>query len=317
MFVVSKKSALFCLCAIAFLCFFPEQHGHAREGGFKQKIMEKRIKKKIEELKKEQESKGSKEGFYVRGKGQSINETINGRTFITYLPQSFDKTQNLPLLIVLHGGMGSGAQIKNYIGLEPYADQGNFILVFADGTQVARKLSDRFKGWNAGGCCGVPEADNVDDIGFLSDVIDYMHTTYKVDKNQVFGTGHSNGAMMTLRVMCETDLYNGAITLSGTLQMDVKTCPSAQGAKIMNIHGSEDKNLPPEGGHTSAGINKKTLYTSQTFTQEVFKKSGGHYELVLLEGVDHSPNSINEGLIKVYGKTVPEMIVDYLKLDLN
>jgi len=310
---IKSHSALSLVLILLFIC--APSVSDARDGKIKNKIIEKAIKKKMETRKQEDTNKSSKEGLYTKGKGQSVNETIGDRSFIAYIPNSYDNRKGLPLLVVMHGGFGSGAQIKNYIGLEPFADQYGFIVAYLDGTQVAAKLPAKFKGWNAGECCGQPQAKNIDDVGFIGNVIDTMHSKYSIDKGHVYGTGHSNGAMMTQRVMCETSLYKDAITLSGTLQMNVKTCPHAKGSHIMNIHGAQDTNLPIEGGHTKTGANKKTNYKSQEYTKGVFSQSGVEYELLLLEGADHSPSTLNEILIKEHGMTLPEKIVDYLELD--
>ena len=302
------------MCSAIFVFGMSSAPAHPASVG--EQLLERYVQKKVTERQEEQSAEGSKEGFYEHGKGEEINETLDERTFITYLPSTYKPDQNnLPLLIVLHGGMGSAKQIKRYIGLDPLADQHNFVLAYLDGTKVAKRLSDRFKGWNAGGCCGVPEEDEVDDIGFIEDVIDYMHRKYDIDKNRVFGTGHSNGAMMTQRVICETDLYKDAITMSGTLQMDIKKCPKAKGSRILNLHGAEDKNLPYKGGYSTEGINKRTEYKSQEYTKDVFKKSGVKYETLIFVGADHSPNTLNEAVIKKFEKTLPETIVDYLGLD--
>ncbi len=301
------------LCLLLITSLYP-QPSHSREKnseGFLGKI----IKKKMEQRENENNNKGSKEGLYIQGSGKSENLQLGDRTFTLYTPKSFDKTKNRPLLIVLHGGFGSAKQIQNYIGLDPLADKFGFAVAYMDGTQVARKLPEKFKGWNAGDCCGQPQANNIDDVSFISGAIEYMHNNYGIDKSHVYGTGHSNGAMMTQRIICETDLYKDAITLSGTLQMDVKTCTKSKGSRIKNIHGAKDTNLPVEGGHTVEGFNKKTDYNSQESTKSVFAASGTNYELLILEEADHSPATLNEGLINTYGKTLPETIVEYLNLD--
>ena len=310
---IKSHGALSFVLILLFIC--APTVSNARDGKIKNKIIEKAIKKKMEARKKEEANKGSKEGLYTRGKGKSVRETIEDRSFIAYIPNSYDNRKGLPLLIVKHGGFGSGSQIKNYIGLEPFADQYGFIVAYLDGTQVAGKLPPKFKGWNAGECCGQPQAKKVDDVGFISNVIDTMNNKYGIDKGHVYGTGHSNGAMMTQRVICETNLYKDAITLSGTLQMNVESCPNAKGSRIMNVHGAQDTNLPVEGGHTKSGVNKKTNYKSQEHTKDVFRKSGVEYELLLLDRADHSPSTLNEILIKEHGMTLPEKIVDYLGLD--
>ncbi len=188
-------------------------------------------------------------------------------------------------------------------------------MAYLDGTQVAKKLPPKFKGWNAGDCCGQPQARDIDDISFIRAVIDSMHDAYGINKSHVYGTGHSNGGMMTQRIVCETNLYKGAVSLSGTLQMNVTSCPSARGANLVNIHGAKDANLPPEGGHTIKGFNKKTSYKSQQFSKAVFAKSGATYDLLLLKDADHSPLTLNGVLIEEHGMTLPETIVHYLKLD--
>lgn len=262
------------------------------------------------------DNKGSTKGLYTTGKGTSHVETINGRDFVVYTPPGrTGKKRNLPLLIVLHGGFGSADQIHKYIGLDPYADQNNFIIAYLNGTKVAAGLPEKFRGWNAGGCCGQPQARNIDDIGFVTDVIKFMKRNYNIDSNRVYGTGHSNGAMMTQRIMCETDLYHDAVTLSGTLQMDIKSCPRARGEHVLNIHGVDDENLPVAGGYTVKGLNKKTNYKSQAYTKQVFDRSGATYDLLLLEGADHNPQTLNAALWKTEGVSLPQKIVSELGLD--
>lgn len=255
-------------------------------------------------------------GFYKNGNGTLETLTLNDRDFIVYTPVKYSSSDDVkrPLLIVLHGGLGRASQIQNYIGLDPLADQKDFIVAYLDGTKVSRKLSKKRKGWNAGGCCGLPEDSKVDDIGHITNVIDYMESHYNIDKNRVFGTGHSNGGMMTQRIFCETDLYASAVSISGTLQIENASCKAASGKKILNIHGAQDANLPPEGGHTTTGVNKETKYKSQDYAREIYERDGAQYDLLLLEGAEHKPDTINLVLIKTEGMTLPEKIVSYLGL---
>ena len=287
---------------------YAAQENSGLKSYFIKKMMEKREEKKKSE-------NGSDEGFYVQGAGQNHKESLGDRTFTIYTPPSIEKRKNIPLLIVLHGGFGSADQIHKYIGLNPLADKGNFIVAYLDGTQVASRLSDRMKGWNAGGCCGLPETKGVDDVSFIKNVIAFAKDKYGIDPAQVYGTGHSNGAMMTQRIFCETNLYKSAVSISGTLQLDTKSCPAPRGKNIMNIHGAQDENLPVAGGHTVVGFNKKTDYKSQEYTREIYKNSGARYDLLLLEGATHSPESINARLWETQNMSLPQKIVSYLGLE--
>lgn len=273
------------------------------------------IKKILEQREKNKENPNfSEKGFYVEGTGRSHNETLGDRSYIVYTPKSLPPRGQIPLLVVLHGGFGNAEQIKKYIGLDTFADQGGFIVAYLDGTQVGKSLPTKMKGWNAGGCCGQSAALQVDDIGFIASVINNMSNKYGIDPSQVYGTGHSNGAMMTQRVLCETNLYKNGVTISGTLQLDYETCPSAQGNFVINIHGAQDENLPVNGGHTTAGINTRTNYKSQENTRAVFDRSGATYELILLEGANHSPETLNGVLWKTEGMSLPQKIVTSLGL---
>jgi polyhydroxybutyrate depolymerase len=64
----------------------------------------------------------------------------------------------------------------------------------------------------------------------------------------IYGVGHSNGAMMTSRLMCETDLFAAAVAVSGALEIQATTCPQARGKSVLAIRGAEDENVPRAGG---------------------------------------------------------------------
>ena len=57
--------------------------------------------------------------------------------------------------------------------------------------------------WNADNCCGYAHRQNVDDVGFISALIEELVADYQVDPSRVSVTGFSNGAMMTFRLACE------------------------------------------------------------------------------------------------------------------
>lgn len=261
------------------------------------------------------EPPSSSQGFGVRGAGRSITHTIGARSFIAYIPSGHSQARPAPLLIVLHGGLGNAAQIQSYIGLEPYADRYGFLIAYADGTKAARLLRNVRKAWNAGECCGLPGEKNVDDVGFVAQVVHEMTARYGADPRFVYGTGHSNGAMMTLRILCESDLYRAAVPFSGTLTLSAERCPKAKGKRILAIHGAEDYNVPVAGGYTEVGVNRTTSYRSQTATKEIFARSGADYRLLILPDAAHKPETLNAALLQTEGVTLPQKIVSFLGLE--
>ena len=57
-----------------------------------------------------------------------------------------------------------------------------------------------FNSWNAFGCCGTAAAINVDDVLFLTELLDFMMASLCIDQRRVYFTGISNGALMSYRM---------------------------------------------------------------------------------------------------------------------
>ncbi|MBI1815192.1 MAG: hypothetical protein HYR72_09455 [Deltaproteobacteria bacterium] len=167
------------------------------------------------------------------------------RTFRVYLPPSYPTTNDTPVPIVflLHGGFGSGAQVENSSRLlEVAADQG-FVVVSPDGVNSPQNI----RTWNAGGCCGFAASSGVDDVGFVAAILDQLEATLCVDRRRVYAAGMSNGAMLSDRLACDlADRIRAAAAVSGSHTAD--PCTPARPVPILHIHGTGDQNVPYDGG---------------------------------------------------------------------
>lgn len=276
------------------------------------------LKKRIEQRQaKEFATDKSTEGLYTHGanyQGKVPNDSFGGRDMSIYVPSRLPAAGQRAMIVVLHGGMGNANQIQNYIGLDVFADRYGFIVAYLNGAPASRSGMEKMHAWNAGECCGQPQAKNIDDVAYVSDAISYLAKKYGINPARVFGAGHSNGAMMTLRLVCETNLYAAAVPISGPLEIDVKSCPAAKGKHILALHGADDLNVPLEGGNGSKGITNVD-FNSQAYTRDVFTKSGATYQLDVVPGADHSPQTINAALLKTEGVSLPQKIIQYFGLD--
>lgn len=139
-----------------------------------------------------------------------------------------------PLVVVLHGGLGTGEQAQRAYGWDAQADAGGFVVAYPDGIDRA---------WNAGGCCGNPARTGVDDVGFLTRMIDELVRTVSIDRDRVYLTGMSNGAMMAYSMACRTSIAAvGAV--AGTLLDD---CPHPSPTSVIHVHGTDDENVRYDG----------------------------------------------------------------------
>lgn len=165
---------------------------------------------------------------------QSISSGAANRTFHLYRPQGLSEA--VPVVVMLHGGFGNGAQAERSYHWDAEADNGHFLVAYPDGLNRA---------WNAGTCCGEPGHVNTDDVGFITAMVGAIEQEIRVDRARVYVTGMSNGAMMALRLGCQSDTFAAIAPVAGTLLTD---CSSARPASVLQIHGTADDRVPYDGG---------------------------------------------------------------------
>jgi polyhydroxybutyrate depolymerase len=168
------------------------------------------------------------------------------RTYHVHLPPAWAATPR-PLLIGLHGGLGSGLQFAENTRMNDLADARQFIAVYPDGVGGVAG-NDELRTWNGGVCCGVAAREDVDDVSFISALIDELSNTYSIDATRVFAVGHSNGGIMAYRLACElADRIVAIGVYAATSGLEV--CSPSVPVSLIHVHGTADQNLPIEGGH--------------------------------------------------------------------
>ena len=136
----------------------------------------------------------------------------------------------------MHGGFGTGEQAERDYNWDAEADGGHFLVAYPDGQGRA---------WNAGSCCGEPQRTNLDDVGFITAMVSDIEQQIPIDPARVYATGMSNGAMMALRLGCQTDAFAAIAPVAGTLLTD---CSNARPTSVLQIHGTADDRVPYNGG---------------------------------------------------------------------
>jgi len=173
----------------------------------------------------------------------TTNHTIqhNGvtREYRLYVPAIYNSATPVPLVFNLHGYTSDNVQQEFYGDFRSIADTANFILVHPNGT--FDQSGDRF--WNAFDLPGV------DDVGFISAVIDEVIGGYSIDLNCVYSTGMSNGGFMSYELACELGSRIAAVaSVTGTMTTGkLATCDPLKPTPIMQIHGTVDATVPYNG----------------------------------------------------------------------
>jgi polyhydroxybutyrate depolymerase len=160
------------------------------------------------------------------------------RTFIVYTPNDGAGAARLPILMILHGGMGSGRYVANQSGLMNYVDRNKFIAVFPDGIDGH---------WNDGRSRA---SSGPDDVAFLRELIASIAQKSAGDPDRVFVAGISNGGMMAQRVGCDAaDVVTAIGAVAANMPADlVDRCRPSRPVPVVLFNGTADRIMPWSGG---------------------------------------------------------------------
>ena len=163
------------------------------------------------------------------------------RDYLLYAPSVYDGSEPVALVINLHGYTSNAMQQEFYGDFRSISDTANFILVHPDGTTDATGTTF----WNAFGST----SETVDDIGFLSALIDTVASQYNIDLNRVYSTGMSNGGFMSYTLACQLSHRIAAIaSVTGTMVTpNLNACNAQHPMPVMEIHGTADPTVPYAG----------------------------------------------------------------------
>lgn len=162
--------------------------------------------------------------------------TVDGeqRSYLLYRPAALPDPA--PLVLMLHGGLGTADHAQQHYGWDAAADANGFVVAYPQG--IGRT-------WAAGGgCCGRAAREDIDDVAFLTALVADAGRRVAVDPDRVYATGMSNGAMMSYRLACDTNLFAAIAPVAGTL---LGECPGPAPISVLHIHGLADESVRFDG----------------------------------------------------------------------
>ncbi|MCP4151586.1 MAG: hypothetical protein GY757_27835 [bacterium] len=188
------------------------------------------------------------------------------RDYIVHVPEQLDKSEAVPLMLVLHGATGNAQSImKNKsINMNETAELEGFIAAYPEGTG---NVATQDFCWNAMHCCGSGYTNQIDDIGYLQRLIDELVSEQNIDTSRIYMIGHSNGAMMSHRFAAEQPHYlAGIAAISGTIggkasatSEEVRIQPPASEVPVLIFHGLLDLDVPYNGGAALSFIGREDI----------------------------------------------------------
>lgn len=181
--------------------------------------------------------------------GLTISETLivgkHIRRSLVHLPKDYKSNKGLPLVIILHGARLSGWIAQSVTGFDRMANEEGFVVAYPDALN---------KQWDDGRQEGVTPSFGVNDVKFISVLIDYLVMKYQVNPEKVYVAGYSSGGMLAQKLGMElTDKVAAVAEVAASLptsQLKANKKPSKP-ISILMINGTADAAFPWEGGTTS------------------------------------------------------------------
>lgn len=181
-------------------------------------------------------SKGGAPSPTPRGaQGETLK--IGGQERNYYLLRPPDRGGPLPLVLALHGYTQPPQGLELETKLDDEAAAAGFVVVYPEGIS---------RSWNSSDSGGDAHLPNVDDVGFIRQLIDQLVSTAQIDPKRVFVTGISSGGEMSHRLACElSDRVSAVASVSGDL--GIAACNPARPISVLEVHGTADQFVPIEG----------------------------------------------------------------------
>jgi polyhydroxybutyrate depolymerase len=205
--------------------------------------------------------------------GKMISDKVE-RDYIAYIPKNL--SERPALIVALHGTDMNMEKMRVWTGyeLDRLADQYGYIVLYPNG----------YKGnWNdiRKNSPFPAKKENIDDVGFIQQLVDSFVKSNQVDLSKIFAFGFSNGGEMAQRLAMEKpDLINAICAVSANLPTTdtYENNISQEGAtsRIMLVIGTKDPICPYQGGVVSLlGLKKIGTCISAAASAETYTKRNG------------------------------------------
>lgn len=173
------------------------------------------------------------------------------RTYSLCVPASVSPERPVPLVLMFHGGGGTGQAAAFETGWARMARLEGFIAAFPEGTRRDPHEPSSFtrnpQTWNDGSGRFQTDQPAVDDVEFVSRMLDEICAQYPVDSRRIYATGFSNGASMAFRVGVELSSRLAAVAPVAGAFWSEDPAPSRP-VSLCYITGDQDPLNPLNGG---------------------------------------------------------------------
>ena len=184
---------------------------------------------------------------------RSIKVEGETREYLIHIPNSYDTTKSVPIVMNFHGFSQSVSYYIIEADMRPLAESDTFILIYPQGSYL-----NGFSHWNACPIGGDNKSD-ADDFGFVEDVIDEISSQYNIDMERIYAAGYSNGGMMAYGLAnYKSDLIAAVASVSGAMLDCIGF--TSHPMPVVHLHGTSDGVIPYNGSSDWSSVENTLDY---------------------------------------------------------
>ena len=171
---------------------------------------------------------------------EPTNINFEDRTFTLNVPQTYDANREYSLMFVFHGASGTGEGIRKIAQFDSYSSWKDIIICYPDAL---------VENWEEGCRCNKPHRLGIDDVGYISFLIEKLTEDFNIDTSKIFGVGYSQGGLFAMNIGCKlSDKFAGIATVASPMSEPLfNECAPAKNISVLMIHGTHDPVLPYYG----------------------------------------------------------------------
>jgi polyhydroxybutyrate depolymerase len=235
--------------------------------------------------------------------GKSDDQTIKigdiDRTYRLERPENKSTAKNL--VVALHGNGGNGESLQSALRISKLVNENSTVIAYPNGFE---------SGWNDIRV----KSEDVDDIGFISQLTQRLQEEYNISKENTSLLGVSNGGFMVQTLVCQNDslVKNMISVIASTPTELAEQCKSFPSNSVF-VLGQKDNVIPYEGGELKTPIPGTVLSAQNTLINSAqINKCGEKSEEkentnTLVQKINDCPNEgqvvlityVNEGHISL------------------
>lgn len=189
--------------------------------------------------------------------GSSADQTIavnpaeslghRARRYRVHVPTDYQDTTPYALILYFHGFGGTAEGADRGSGFSAFADQHHFIVAYGQGLPIDEQHGPA--AWTSEG----PIDYGIDDVHYVSLMLDDLQSKLCIDAHCIFVTGISNGGSMSDYLASRLAVRIAAVApVAGNFYYFSGGYRPSRPVPILDIHGTADTAIPYQGIPTSA-----------------------------------------------------------------